>query len=126
MTAENVLHPVGAFTLYDRRMAFYGIDTRPERDTSNPTASSLVGISGEGADLHPVSIAKKAALGFDDHFKRLRTGRFSERVVSFQNAVKRKTVSNQKLGIDLPRQDRLEQHGRAESVYQSAGNGYVV
>jgi hypothetical protein len=59
VTAENVLHPVGAFTLYDRRMAFCGIGTRPERDTSNPTASSLVGISGEGADLHPVSIAKK-------------------------------------------------------------------
>ena len=70
--------------------------------------------------------ARPAALGFDDHFKRLRTGRFSERVVSFQNAVKRKMVSNQKLGIDLPRLDRLEQHGRAESIHQSGGNGYVV
>src|ERR1700704_5334203 len=72
------------------------------------------------------SVSQKAALGFDDHFKRLRTGRFSERVVGFQNAVKPEMMSNQKRGIDLPRLDRLEQHGRAESVYQSAGNGYVV
>ena len=32
VTAEDVLHAVGAFTLYDRRMTFYGIaadGTRP-------------------------------------------------------------------------------------------------
>ncbi len=29
---------VGAFTLYHRRMTFYGIATRPKRDTNNPTA----------------------------------------------------------------------------------------
>ena len=69
---------------------------------------------------------QKTALGFDDHLERLATGRFSERVVGFQNAVKREMVSNQKLGIDLPRLDRLEQHRRAESVHQSGGNGYVV
>ena len=95
-----------------------------------PNATPIIppldpGISGEGVDLDPIR-SQETALGFDDHLERLPTGRFSERVVGFQNAVKREMMSNQKLGIDLPRLDRLEQHGRAVSVHQSGFNGYVV
>src|ERR1700694_4851868 len=59
--------------------------------------ASFPGIVG-GRGLDPIRRAK-TALGFDDHLERLPTGRFSERVVGFQNAVKREMVSNQKLGL---------------------------
>jgi len=63
-----------------------------------PNATPIIppldpGISGEGVDLDPIR-SQETALGFDDHLERVRTGRFSERVVGFQNAVKREMMSN--------------------------------
>jgi hypothetical protein len=72
-------------------------------------------------DLDPIRIAK-SRVGFVDYLERLCTGRLFERVVGFQNAVKREMVSNKKLGIDLPRLDCLSNMG----VLEVSTNSYVV